>query len=134
MARKPRPVYTLTVWWKVFFHCCGDIYPIIGTPIECGVDILNPVQTSAAGMDPRRLKAEFGDRLVSWGGGIETQTTLPFGSLDEIRGQVQERIGIFGTGGGFVFAPIHNIQTDVSADRLIAMYQAVHDYGHYPPR
>jgi uroporphyrinogen decarboxylase len=113
--------------WKVSFHCCGGIYPIINTLIECGVDILNPVQTSAVGMEPRRLKAEFGDRLVFWGGGIETQTTLPFGSLDEIRAQVRERIQVFGPGGGFVFSPIHNIQNDVSPDRLLAMYEAVHE-------
>ncbi len=118
--------------WKVFFHCCGGIYPIIATLIECGVDILNPVQTSAAGMNPGKLKAEFGDRLVFWGGGVETQTTLPFGSLDEIRTQVRERIGLLGAGGGFVFAPIHNIQADVSTDRLLAMFEAVRDYGRYP--
>jgi len=118
--------------WKVFFHCCGAIYPIIGTWIDCGVDILNPVQTTAAGMEPKKLKTEFGDRLVFWGGGIDTQTVLPFGTLDEIREQVQERIRIFGPGGGFVFNPTHNIQSDVTVDRLLAMFQAVHDYGQYP--
>jgi len=124
-------VHTHTAW-KVFFHCCGAIYPIIGTWIDCGVDILNPVQTTAAGMEPKKLKTEFGDRLVFWGGGIDTQTVLPFGTLDEIREQVQERIRIFGPGGGFVFNPTHNIQSDVTVDRLLAMFQAVHDYGQYP--
>jgi hypothetical protein len=118
--------------WKVFFHCCGGIYPIIGTLIDCGVDILNPVQTSAAGMDPARLKREFGDRLVFWGGGIETQSVLPFGTTDEIRDQVWERIRVFRPGGGFVFCPIHNIQADVSTDRMLAMYEAVREYGTYP--
>lgn len=118
--------------WQVFFHCCGAIYPIIGTWIECGVDILNPVQTTATGMEPTKLKAEFGDRLVFWGGGIDTQTVLPFGTLEEIRQQVRERIRIFGPRGGFVFNPIHNIQNDVTVDRLLAMFDAVHEYGQYP--
>lgn len=120
--------------WKVFFHCCGAIYPIIGTLIECGVDILNPVQTTAAGMEPGRLKAEFGDRLVFWGGGIDTQTVLPFGSQDEIRSQVHERVRIFGPGGGFVFSPIHNIQGDVSDERMLSMYEALREVGGYPSR
>ncbi|MHB1296399.1 MAG: uroporphyrinogen decarboxylase family protein [Anaerolineae bacterium] len=118
--------------WKVFFHCCGGIYPIIDTLIEAGVDILNPVQTTARGMDPVRLKAEFGDRLVFWGGGIDTQTVLPYGTLPEIREQVRERIQILGRGGGFVFNPVHNIQGDISPDRLIAMYETVRRYGNYP--
>ena len=118
--------------WKVFFHDCGGIYPIIDAHIEFGVDILNPVQTTAAGMEPARLKAEFGDRLAFWGGGIETQTTLPFGSIDEIREQVEERIQIFGPGGGFVFNPIHNVQEDVTPEKVIAMREAVREYGQYP--
>ena len=118
--------------WKVFFHCCGAIRPIIPTLIDCGVDILNPVQTSAKGMDPAGLKADFGDRLTFWGGGIDTQTVLPFGSLDEIREQVRERIEVFGRGGGFVFNPVHNIQGDVAVERVMAMYDAVREYGDYP--
>ncbi len=118
--------------WKVFFHSCGGIYPIIGTLIDCGVDILNPVQTTAAGMEPEKLKAEFGDQIAFWGGGLDTQATLPFGSGEEIRAQVKERMQIFGPGGGFVFNPIHNVQTDVSPDNLLAMYEAVHEYGRYP--
>jgi uroporphyrinogen decarboxylase len=118
--------------WKVFFHCCGGIYPIIEALIHCGVDILNPVQTEAAGMDPVRLKAEFGDRLVFWGGGIETQGVLPVGSREEIQAQVRERIKILGPGGGFVFAPTHNIQQDVSPDNVLAVYEAVREFGQYP--
>ena len=118
--------------WKVFFHCCGAIYPIIGKLIECGIDILNPVQTSAVGMDPSRLKAEFGDRLVFWGGGIDTQHVLPYGTPDDVRAQVAERIRIFGPGGGFVFNPVHNIQEDVPVENLLAMFDAVHAHGHYP--
>ncbi len=118
--------------WKVFFHCCGGIYPIIPRLIDMGIDILNPVQTSAAGMDPARLKAQFGDRLTFWGGGIETQTVLPFGTQDEVRAQVHERMRLFGPGGGFVFCPIHNIQPGTPVDNLLAMYEAAHEYGRYP--
>ncbi len=118
--------------WKIFFHSCGGIYPIIGTLIECGVDILNPVQTTAAGMDPHRLKAEFGQKLTFWGGGIDTQTVLPFGSPADIEAHVRERIQILAPGGGFVFATIHNIQEDIAAPNIAAMLRAVRDYGHYP--
>ncbi len=118
--------------WKVFFHCCGAIYPIIGALIDCGVDILNPVQTSAVGMDPAQLKAEFGDRLVFWGGGVDTQRVLPHGTPDEVRAQVRERIRILGPGGGFVFNQVHNIQEDVPVDNVLAMLDAVHTYGRYP--
>jgi len=118
--------------WRVFFHSCGGIYPIIGTLIDCGVDILNPVQTTAAAMDPARLKAEFSDQCTFWGGGIETQTVLPFSSRKEVQSQVRERVQIFGPGGGFVFAAIHNIQEDVSAENVVAMYEAARRYGQYP--
>ncbi|NOZ50046.1 MAG: methyltransferase [Chloroflexi bacterium] len=120
--------------WKIFFHCCGAIYPIIGTLIECGIDILNPVQTTAVGMDPAKLKAEFGEAITFWGGGIDTQSVLPFGSPEEVRAQVRERIQIFGLGGGFVFTPVHNIQEKIPVDNLLAMYEAVHEYGQYPIR
>jgi uroporphyrinogen-III decarboxylase len=118
--------------WKVWFHSCGGIYPIIDALIECGVDILNPVQTSAAGMGPARLKAEFGERVTFWGGGIETQSVLPFGSELDVREQVRERLRIFGPGGGFVFATVHNIQRDVPAENILAMIETVHEYGRYP--
>lgn len=118
--------------WKVFFHCCGAIYPIIGSLIACGIDILNPVQTGAAGMDPARLKAEFGDRLVFWGGGVDTQRVLPRGTPDDVRAQVAERIRILGPGGGFVFNQVHNIQEDVPVENILAMFDAVHTYGSYP--
>jgi uroporphyrinogen decarboxylase len=117
--------------WKIFFHTCGGVYPIIPTLIECGVDILNPVQTAATGMDPVRLKTEFGRQLTFWGGGIDTQDVLPFGTPETIRQQVKERIELFGRGGGFVFNPIHNIQEDVPVENLLAMYAAVRDFGPY---
>lgn len=125
-------VHTYTPW-KVFFHCCGAIYPIIPALIACGVDILNPVQTTAAGMVPERLKTEFGGRLAFWGGGIDTQTVLPFGTPADIRGQVAERMRTFAPGGGFVFCPIHNIQSDVPLDNLMALYDAVAEFGRYQP-
>ena len=117
--------------WKVLFHCCGGIYPIIRTLIDCGVDILNPVQTAAAGMDPVRLKTEFGTQLTFWGGGIDTQDVLPFGTPETIRQQVKERLAIFGRGGGFVFNPIHNIQDDVPVENVLAMYAAVQEFSPY---
>jgi len=100
--------------------------------IECGVDILNPVQTSARGMDPARLKTEFGDRLTFWGGGADTQQTLPYGTPEEVRDQVHERIRVFGPGGGFVFNPVHNIQADVPLENLLAMFDAAREFGQYP--
>ena len=118
--------------WKVFFHSCGGIYPIINALINCGVDILNPVQTSAAGMDPARLKAEFGGRVTFWGGGIETQSVLPFGSEQDVREQVRERLRVLGPGGGFVFATVHNIQRDVPAANILAMCETVRECGRYP--
>jgi hypothetical protein len=81
--------------WKTFKHTCGAVWPLIPNLLEAGFDILNPVQCSATGMDPRRLKAEFGDRLVFWGGGVDTQRTLPFGTPDEVRAQVTERLEVF---------------------------------------
>ena len=118
--------------WKVFFHSCGGVYPIIEALIDCGVDILNPVQTNAAGMAPGRLKTEFGERVTFWGGGIETQSVLPFGTVEEVRQQVADRIAVFAPGGGFIFTPVHNIQRDVPPENLVAMYEAVHEFGRYP--
>jgi hypothetical protein len=109
--------------WKIFIHSCGSIFKLIPDFIEAGFDILNPVQTSAADMDPQTLKSEFGDHIVFWGGGIDTQKTLPFGTPDEVRKQVKERIDIFGPGGGFVFNSIHNVQAGVSAENLLALYE-----------
>jgi len=117
---------------KTFFHSCGSIYHLIPQMIEAGVDILNPVQVSAAGMDARRLKTEFGGRIVFWGGGIDTQTVLPFGTTAEVRAQVKERIEIFAPDGGFVFAPVHDIQYGVPPENILAMADAAVEYGIYP--
>jgi len=118
--------------WKVFMHCCGSIVNLIPHFIESGFDILNPVQTSAAGMDPQTLKDRFGKELVFWGGGVDTQHTLPFGAPQEIREQVKERMRIFGKDGGFVFNTVHNVQASIPVDNLLALYQAVEEGRDYP--
>jgi hypothetical protein len=118
--------------WKTFAHTCGSIVALIPDLIEAGFDILNPVQCSAAGMDPVNLKRRFGDQVVFWGGGVDTQHTLPFGSPDQVRAEVRERIQTFGPGGGFVFNTIHNVQAGVPAENLVALYEAVREYRAYP--
>jgi len=111
--------------WKTFFHSCGAIFPLIPDLIEAGCDILNPVQCSATGMDPQKLKDTFGDRVTFWGGGVDTQKTLPFGTPDEVRREVAERIKIFNRGGGFVFNPVHVVQAGTPVENLLAMYETV---------
>lgn len=118
--------------WKTFIHSCGSVRALIDDFIAAGFDILNPVQCSAVGMDPRELKAEFGDRLTFWGGGVDTQRTLPFGTPEEVRDEARERTKAFGPGGGFVFAAIHNVQALTSPENLMAMYEAVQKCGVYP--
>lgn len=113
--------------WKIFIHSCGAIYDLIPDLIDAGFDVLNPVQVSATGMDAKRLKAEFGKELVFWGGGVDTQKTLPFGTPDEVYREVRERIDIFSEGGGYVFNSIHNIQSNVPVENILAMYRAVND-------
>ncbi len=119
--------------WKAFIHSCGSVVNLLPDFLESGFDILNPVQTSAEGMDPGELKSRFGDRLVFWGGGIDTQQTLPFGSPDQVRAQVRERMRIFGPGGGFVFNAIHNIQARTPVENLTALFEAVKEYRVLPP-
>jgi hypothetical protein len=114
--------------WKTFIHSCGSVFRLIPDFIEAGFDILNPVQTSAADMAPEALKTEFGKDIVFWGGGIDTQQTLPFGTPEEIRTQVAERMRIFGQNGGFVFNTIHNIQAGVPQENLVALFEAVAEY------
>ena len=111
--------------WKTFKHSCGSVRRFIPAMIEAGFDILNPVQCSATGMDARELKREYGDRLVFWGGGIDTQKVLPFGTPDQVREQVLERCRVFGEGGGFVFNTIHNIQACTPIENIVAMLDAV---------
>jgi uroporphyrinogen-III decarboxylase len=120
--------------WKSMIHSCGSIYRLLPDFIDAGFDVLNPVQTGAAEMDPHRLKAEFGDQLVFWGGGIDTQKTLPFGDSETVAQEVHERIRTFGPGGGFVFNPIHNVQSGVPVENLLALYRAANAHGDYPIR
>jgi len=118
--------------WKTLIHSCGSVRALLEDFIEAGFDILNPVQCSAAHMDPAELKSSFGDRLTFWGGGVDTQRTLPFGTPQEVRAEVRERIRTFGAGGGYVFNAIHNIQAGVPLDNLLAMLEAVKDHSAYP--
>lgn len=118
--------------WKIFIHCCGSIVPLIPDFISAGFDILNPVQTSAAGMDPQVLKDRFGSQLTFWGGGIDTQKTLPFGTPQEIRQQVRERMQIFGEEGGFIFNTVHNVQAGIPVENLQALYEAIQECRQYP--
>jgi hypothetical protein len=114
--------------WKTFMHCCGGVAPLLDLIVEAEFDILNPVQCSAAGMDANWLKKNYGKKLVFWGGGVDTQHTLPFGTPAQVREQVKERIGIFAPGGGFVFNTIHNIVANTPIPNLLAMFDTVRAY------
>lgn len=116
--------------WKTFYHCCGSIVNYLDDFVEMGVDILNPVQLSARGMDAHMLKEKYGDKLVFWGGGVDTQQTLPFGTPEQVRQQVKERLDILSKGGGYVFAPIHNVVAKTPVENLIAMYEAVKEFNN----
>lgn len=117
--------------WKTFIHTCGAIEPLLDDFIEAGFDILNPVQCSAYGMELAALKKKYGKNLVFWGGGIDTQKTLPFGTEKDIYSEVLERIKIFGRSGGFVFNAIHNIQANTPLNNVMAMLDAVKKYSKY---
>jgi uroporphyrinogen decarboxylase len=108
---------------RVFLHSCGSVHEVIEDFIEIGVQVLNPVQTAAAGMDPESLKRRFGERICFWGGGAEAQGVLSLGSPEEVRRDVRRRLRVFGEGGGYVFAPIHNLQADVPPQNVVAMYE-----------
>jgi len=111
--------------WKTMIHTCGGIRPLINDLIEAGFDVINPVQASAAGMDPQELKDEFGDSVVFHGGGVDTQSVLPHGSPEEVFEQVSERIRILNKEGGFIFNTIHNIQADAPVKNILAMLKAI---------
>ncbi len=114
--------------WKTFFHSCGAVMSFLKDFHEAGVDILNPVQLSAKDMDGKILKEQWGDKFVFWGGGIDTQQTLPFGTPEEVYREVTERLELFSKGGGYVFNTIHNIQSPTSAENMMAMFDAVRDF------
>ena len=116
---------------KVFFHSCGAIRELIPDLIEIGVDILNPVQVSASGMDSAELKREFGRDIVFWGGGVDTQRVLGAGTPDEVRAEVRRRIADLREGGGFVFAAVHNVQPNVPSENLVAMWETWREEAAY---
>jgi hypothetical protein len=115
--------------WKTFKHCCGAAEPFMKSFIECGFDIINPVQLSAAGMDAADLKKKYGDRLTFWGGAVDTQQTLPFGSPDDVRREALERCAILSEGGGFVFNAIHNVQAKTPIGNIVALIDAVREFN-----
>lgn len=115
--------------WNTFKHCCGACENFMEHFISAGFDVVNPVQCSAAGMDPQLLKRRYGDRLVFWGGGVDTQKTLPFGTPAEVRTEVLDRCRIFGKGGGYVFDSIHNVQANTPIENVVAMIDALHEYN-----
>lgn len=115
--------------WKTFKHSCGAVEPFISLFIESGFDILNPVQCSAVGMEPEKLKERYGKDIVFWGGGVDTQRVLPFGKPEEVREQVLRRCEIFSKDGGFVFNTIHNIQANTPVENIAAMLDAVREFN-----
>ena len=116
---------------KIWYHTCGNCTEYIGDLVDNGVDILNPVQISAADMDPQRLKREFGKCLTFWGGAINAQRVLPRATPDQVREHVRRNIELFKPGGGYVFNNVHNIQAGVPAENIVAMYDAAYEYGWY---
>ena len=116
---------------KLLLHSCGAIRPIIGDLIEIGVDALNPVQISAAGMDPSELKREFGGKVAFWGGGVDTQQVLQFATPAEVKKEVKKNMDVFKENGGYVFTQVHNIMPGVPVDNVIAMYEAYAENALY---
>ena len=115
----------------VFFHSCGKVRPFIPDFVEIGIDIMNPVHITAAGMEPAALKRDFGRKITFWGGGVETQHILPSGSIDEIKDNVRRNLDALMPGGGFVFNTVHNIQAEVPPRNVVAMFEALQQYGVY---
>lgn len=116
---------------KLMFHSCGNVRPIIPDLIEMGVDILNPVHINATGMDPFQLKKDFGNDIVFWGGGVDTQNILPCGTPQEVKDDVKRNIDALAPGGGFVFSTVHNIQAEVPPQNIVAMFDELNQYGNY---
>jgi uroporphyrinogen decarboxylase len=116
----------------VMLHCDGAVYELLPDMIDAGMQVFNPLQTDCAGMDPAKIKREFGDKITFWGGGCDTHATLVFGTPEQVREDVRRRMQILAPGGGFVFNQIHNVLGDVSAENVLAMIQAAHEFGQYP--
>jgi len=119
---------------RLFLHSCGSVRQFLPDWIELGLDILNPVQVAAKGMDPKELKREFGKDLTFWGGGCDTQRVLSFGTPEDVENEVRQRIYEFAPGGGFVFNQIHNIQPQVPPQNILRMFATALKYGNYPVR
>ncbi|MCK5366788.1 MAG: hypothetical protein KAR22_27615 [Gammaproteobacteria bacterium] len=120
--RMVETVKSLTNGARVCFHCCGSAYYFIDHLIDIGVDILNPVQVTAKNMEAERLKGEFGDRIAFWGG-INTQQVLPFGTPDEVATETRRIMDILGKGGGYILNSVHNIQSEVPPENVVAMFE-----------
>jgi len=116
---------------RIWYHTCGSCAAFIPDLLENGIDILNPVQTSASSMDPYELKNRFGRELVFWGGGCDSQRILPRGSPSEVREEVRRNLEAFKPGGGYVFSGIHNIQGEVPPENIEALFDAAFEYGFY---
>lgn len=116
---------------KLFFHSCGNVRPLLPDFIELGVDILNPVHTRASGMEPAALKRDFGRDLVFWGGGVDTQEVLPLGTPRQVADDVRRNLEALAPGGGYVFSTVHNIQADVPPRNVVAMWEALAEFGRY---
>jgi uroporphyrinogen decarboxylase len=116
---------------RIFMHTCGSIYRLLPDLIEIGVEILNPVQVSAKGMDTKRLKEEFGDRISFWGA-VDTQHVLPRGAPDDVRREVEQRVADLGPGGGYILSSVHNVQPDVPIENFLAMCEHAQQVGRYP--
>ena len=115
--------------WKTFKHCCGSIDPLLPGFVKAGFDVINPVQISAKNMEPQYLKDQYGDQLVFWGGGIDTQKMLPYGKPDQVREQVLRNCEIFSKDGGFVFNTVHNIQANVPLENVVAMIDGLREFN-----
>jgi uroporphyrinogen decarboxylase len=116
---------------KIFFHSCGAVRKVIPDLIDAGIDVLNPVQVSAAGMDSAELKREFGKYITFWGGAADSQNVLERGSIQQVKDDARRRIEDLAPGGGFVFAPVHNIQSTVPPENVVALWETLHEYGTY---
>ena len=116
---------------RIFFHTCGAVYELIADLIDTGIDILNPLQLSAAGMNPKEIKKQFGRELTLWGGAVDSQSTLPRGTPRDVREETKRNLDSLAPGGGYVFSPVHNIQPDVPIENFMAMWEAMQQYGRY---
>jgi uroporphyrinogen decarboxylase len=118
---------------KVMLHSCGGVRPLLADLIEAGLDAINPVQTTCAGMEAAILKRDFGAHICFWGGGCDTRHVLPSGRPDDVREDVRQRLGVLAPGGGFVFQQVHNIMANVPPENVVAMFDAVREFGKASP-